>query len=373
MHFSRKTWAITTLLLAAFSLSACAGDIDPLSLLPEDTSVLVKIDFEKLTGADIFTDLNIELLGKVPGYTQFTRLLEKAQCTPLEPDSDKPAGYVKEAYLAKARINESEDDVVALLIGKAELRYTITILKKELPDAVVKTPEETGAKYYSIKGLFHKDETLFMVQLEGAIGVARTGKAALEFLGREAQTEGARGIRKNEAFNALANKLIPVESTFDRSPLITAIVLIDADSRKMFARGDDVDTKLFQYVKFAWLKIDSGANGFNIQARCECTGEEDAGSIEIALKMFFLRAMLTAENPPMRDVFRKVGKSVKTIITGNEDERKAFVDISPDLSYPDSVDIIKEIKLLALGADKPEETHPHEPGPGLETQPDTGK
>ncbi len=347
MHPSKKFITIQVLLFAVFSLSALAQDIDPLALLPEETSVLVKVDFQKLVKAYFFKHLKENLLEKIPGYPGFIELLGDAQLIPLDTEKDEPLDYVKELYLAKAGLDESEDDVVALIVGNADLEYAMDTLRDKLPDKTVKThTTEKGEKFYEMPGLLSKDETLYFVQIgdKQAIGVARTREAALAFLARAAQEDAPKGIRKNTSLSTLANKVIPADS--ENAPFLAVIVTIDEQQRKKFAESDDADTKWLQCVESAWLQVNTGRGfgGLGIEAHCKCTSEEAAEKIRTSLDILRIKAALMAHNARTRDILKSI-KAQKT-------REKTSLKISSSLLYIDPYHIIDEIKLLTLGPDK---------------------
>ncbi|MFH1550293.1 MAG: hypothetical protein ABIH04_07030 [Planctomycetota bacterium] len=344
---SKKFITIQLLLFAVFSLPALAQDIDPLALLPEDTSVLVKVDFQKFVKAYFFKHFKESLLEKIPGYPKFIKLLEDAQLSPLDTKENKPLEYVKEIYLAKAGLDESEDDVVALIIGTADLEYTMGTLKDKLPDKIVKMhTTEKGEKFYETHGLLSKDETLYFVQVvdKQAIGVARTREAALAFLARAAQEDAPKGIRKNKSLNTLANKVIPADS--EDAPFLAVIVTIDEKQRKKFAESDDADTNWLQHVESAYLQVNTSRSlgGLNIEAHCKCTSEEAAEKIKTSLDILRIKAALVAHNAVTRDILKSF-EAQKT-------REKASLKISSSLYYIDPRHIIDEIKLLTLGPDK---------------------
>jgi len=344
MRPSKKFITIQLLLFAAFALPALAQDIDPLALLPENTSVLVKVDCQKFVKAYFFKHFKESLLEKIPGYPKFIKLLEDAQLSPLNTEENKPLDYVKELYLAKAGLDESEDDVVALIVGTADLKYAMDTLKDKLPDKIVKMhTTEKGENFYETPGLLNKNETLYFVQVvdKQAIGVARTREAALAFLARAAQEDAPKGIRKNKSLNTLANKVIPADS--EDAPFLAVIVTIDEKQRKKYAESNDTDTNWLQYVESAWLQVNT-SRGLNIEAHCKCTSEEAAEKIKTSLDILRIKAALVAHNAVTRDILKSF-EAKKT-------KEKTSLKISSSLYYIDPRHIIDEIKLLTLGPDK---------------------
>jgi hypothetical protein len=355
MRPSKKFITIQLLLFAAFALPALAQDIDPLALLPENTSVLVKVDCQKFVKAYFFKHFKESLLEKIPGYPKFIKLIEDAQLSPLNTEENKPLDYVKEIYLAKAGLDESEDDVVALIVGTADLKYAMDTLKDKLPDKIVKMhTTEKGEKFYETPGLLNKNETLYFVQVvdKQAIGVARTREAALAFLARAAQEDAPKGIRKNKSLNTLANKVIPADS--EDAPFLAVIVTIDEKQRKKYAESNDADTNWLQYVESAWLQANTSRSrgGLNIEAQCKCTSEEAAEKIKASLDILRIKAALVAHNAVTRDILKSF-EAKKT-------KEKTSLKISSSLYYIDPRHIIDEIKLLTLGPDKETEEEEEE-------------
>ena len=346
MRPSKKFITIQLLLFAAFALPALAQDIDPLALLPEDTSVLVKVDCHKFVKAHFFKYFKESLLEKIPGYPEFIKLLEDTQLSPLDTEGNKPLDYVKEIYLAKAGLDESEDDVVALIVGTADLKYAMDTLKNKLPDKIVKMhTTEKGENFYETPGLLNKNETLYFVQVvdKQAIGVARTREAALAFLARAAQEDAPKGIRKNKSLNTLANKVIPANS--EDAPFLAVIVTIDEKQRKKYAESDDTDTNWLQHVENAYLQANTGLGGLLvIEAQCKCTGEEAAEKIKTSLDILRIKAALVAHDAITRDILKS--------FEAQKGKEKASLKISSSLHYLDTYHLIDEIKLLTLGPDK---------------------
>ena len=330
--------AILACLFAA-APAVAADAVDPLGLLPEKTSVLVKVNFKALAGSDAFRYVKEIVPSETKGLEKLIReTLDEAQISPFAKHSDEDESslaYVTEVYLAKAGLDDSEDDTVALVVGRADLGFTLKMLQ-DRPGVTIKTPKETGGKYYEVRGLVAKDETLFMAQLKGAIGVARTKAAVLGFLDRESgKKEGAKGIRRNKSLIALANKV------FNDDSVVSVIAVIDEEARKKFAAENSIEARYLQTVKNVWFRIDPVQNKFQVTSRWECTDKKAAENLETTLKILCLKALLSAKEPEIKNFF----KAISVAISEGE---KEIVDVKFNLNA-------EEIKIFAFGPEKKEE------------------
>lgn len=356
--------ALCAVLLGLAALPSTGVAADALNLnavLPKDFAILLRVDATGLMEADAFSSIENSIFKRIGAYEEFMNLLESLELNPARPKEGGTAGNetegrVSEVVLLKRNLDTSTDDTSALVIGDVGLDYTCRKLRAKVGADKVKEIEYEGSKIYQFAGLFNKDETVYLVQIKGAIAFTLSENEAKEYLDRNA--DPATGLGEE---SEIGKKVKAMREGIQDT--IWGLAFVSEARRKQFAESQDPEEMMLQFLKSAALKMELGKGtspmtpgGAEITVACDCADDKTAELMEAALKTLREKLVTAFQNNEAKDALQKA-----TIRRGVTD-----VTITISLDNESCTSVLESLGWMIFGSreEKKPETTPGETAPG---------